>query len=97
MQNGYIYTSTDDGVNWTELTASGSRVWQDIAVSSDGITMAAADFGGYIHTTSNSGTTWKTRTGSGQHAWYSIVLSIDGIKTKFAAGGGSSYIYTAEY
>ena len=33
---GYIWTSTDSGVTWTEQIASGQRQWESIASSSDG-------------------------------------------------------------
>ena len=33
---GYIYTSTDSGVNWTQRTTDASRDWWAIASSSDG-------------------------------------------------------------
>ena len=33
---GYIYTSTDSGVTWTQQTNSGARNWNVIASSSDG-------------------------------------------------------------
>jgi hypothetical protein len=36
VDNGFIYTSTDAGVTWTEQTGAGSRTWLSIASSSDG-------------------------------------------------------------
>ena len=33
---GYIYTSTDSGVTWTQRTSGGEREWASIASSSDG-------------------------------------------------------------
>ncbi len=33
---GYIWTSTDSGVNWTQRTTDASRDWVSIASSSDG-------------------------------------------------------------
>ncbi len=39
---GYIYTSTDSGVTWTEQTGAGSRVWWGVSFSSDGTKIAAA-------------------------------------------------------
>jgi len=44
---GYIYTSTDSGVNWTEQTSVGIRNWASIASSSDGLKLAACVGYGY--------------------------------------------------
>ena len=38
---GYIYTSSDYGVTWTEQTAAGSRGWSGVTSSSDGARLAA--------------------------------------------------------
>ena len=37
VDGGFIYTSTDSGVNWVEQTATGSRSWGSIASSADGM------------------------------------------------------------
>ena len=49
VYGGYIYTSTDSGVNWTAQTASGSRDWNAITSSSDGTKLTAAVNPGYIY------------------------------------------------
>ena len=36
VYQGYIYTSTDSGVNWMQQTTDASRFWASIASSSDG-------------------------------------------------------------
>ena len=36
VYNGYIYTSTDSGVTWTQQTNSTSKSWISIASSNDG-------------------------------------------------------------
>ena len=38
---GYIYISTDGGLNWTQQTAQGSREWASITTSSDGTIIGA--------------------------------------------------------
>jgi photosystem II stability/assembly factor-like uncharacterized protein len=96
---GYIYTSSDSGVTWTEQTGSGSRSWTDLTSSSDGIKLAAVSGGattGYIYTSTNSGVTWTQRsplTASTPRNWYSITSSSDG--TKLAAGVNYGYVYTS--
>ena len=54
MANGYIYTSTDSGVTWTERTSAGSRRWGSITSSTDGTRLAVATWG-YIYTSTDSG------------------------------------------
>ncbi|MBF0519819.1 MAG: hypothetical protein HQK92_08860 [Nitrospirae bacterium] len=50
VNNGYIYTSTDSGSNWTAQTGAGSRNWNSIASSSEGTMLAAVVNGGSIYT-----------------------------------------------
>ena len=41
VYNGYIYTSSDSGVSWTQATTAGTRTWKSIASSYDGTKLAA--------------------------------------------------------
>lgn len=43
---GYIWTSTDSGVTWTDQQAAGKRRWTAIASSADGAHLAAASESG---------------------------------------------------
>ncbi len=96
---GYIYTSTDSGVNWTvrsPVTASTTRYWYSITSSSDGTKLAAVVYGGYIYTSSDSGVNWTERspvTATTTRNWSSITSSSDG--TKLAAVTYPGYIYTS--
>ena len=96
VSGGYIYTSTNSGVTWTEATSAGSRAWSSITSSSDG-TKLAATIGGYdddyIYTSTDSGATWTEQTSAGSRNWYSITSSSDG--TKLAAVVWSGSIYTS--
>ena len=94
---GYIYTSSDSGVTWTEQTGSGSRSWTDLTSSSDGTKLAAVSGGatGYIYTSTNSGVTWTQRspvTASTSRNWYAITSSADGTKLAAVAYGAHIYI-----
>jgi photosystem II stability/assembly factor-like uncharacterized protein len=89
---GYIYTSSDSGVTWTEQINSGSRRWTSVASSSDGTKLTASVNGGYIYTSSDSGVNWIEQTSAGPQYWYSVASSSDG--TKLAVGVQSGYIYT---
>ena len=94
---GYIYTSTNSGVTWTQRTGAGSHSgWAGIASSSDGTQLAAVDGGGggpygYIYTSTDGGATWTQRTAAGQRNWHGIYMSSDGTHL----GSGADYLYTS--
>ena len=101
---GYIYTSTDSGVTWTEQTAAGKRTWKSIASSSDGAKLAAVEGGvtGGIYTSTDSGVTWTEQTAAGKRTWKSIASSFDGTKLAAisyeydnAANGIPNFIYAS--
>jgi hypothetical protein len=50
VSDGNIWTSTDTGVTWVELTNSGRRNWRGIASSSDGTKLTAFVTKGFIYT-----------------------------------------------
>jgi hypothetical protein len=84
-----------DANGWIAQAASGQRLWQSIASSSDGSHLAAT--GGnsdYIYTSGDAGVTWTQQTGSGQRNWIGIASSSDGSHLAAVEGGGG-YIYTS--
>jgi photosystem II stability/assembly factor-like uncharacterized protein len=95
VNGGYIYTSTDSGVNWGPQTTSGQESWTCIASSSDGTKLAAAVYNGYIYTSADSGATWTEQTPAGQRIWFSIASSADGTKLAAVAGADGNSIYTS--
>jgi len=80
VYGGYIYTSTDGGITWTEQTSAGYRRWISIAMSSDGTKLAACVYSGYIYTSMDGGITWTEQTSAGIGNWSSIKMSSDGNK-----------------
>lgn len=91
---GYVRMSTDGGVTWADCTAAGSRLWHNIALSTDGSTAIAVDYTpGYIYTSADGGVTWTARTGPGAKGWLSCAASADGLQLMAAAA--SEYIYTS--
>ena len=94
--SGYIYTSSDSGVNWTEQTNAGSQQWISIASSSDGKYLAACTFPGSIYTSADSGVTWTEQTNAGSTYWYHIASSSDGSKLAATVNvvNDDGYIYT---
>ena len=94
---GYIYTSTDYGVNWTERrpTDQTTRNWVSITSSSDGTILAAVVSYGYIYTSYDSGQTWTEQKATGyEQTWYSITSSSDGAKLAAVVNGGGIYTST---
>lgn len=56
-QGGYLYTSTDNGVNWNQFASI--RNWSSIAQSDNGATIFATVAGGKIQKSTDSGVTWS--------------------------------------
>ena len=75
QQTGYIYTSTNGGINWTQNVSSGILNWSSIASSQDGTRFAAGVNGGYIYTSNDGGATWTERTGAGLRTWKNIIIT----------------------
>jgi prepilin-type N-terminal cleavage/methylation domain-containing protein len=93
QDNGYLFTSTDSGVTWTQRSAPGSRIWRSVASSSDGSKVVASS-NAYIFTSADYGATWTQQTGAGMSPWwYGVAMSSDGTKISAVQNGG--YIYTS--
>ena len=93
VNGGYIYTSTDEGANWAERTAAGSRGWQAAAMSADGQRVVAGVGGGYLYTSVDGGVSWTERTAAGSRNWQAAAMSADGQRVVAGVGGG--YLYTS--
>jgi photosystem II stability/assembly factor-like uncharacterized protein len=84
--SGYIYTSTDSGVNWTARLTDANRYWSAITSSTDGSKLAACVYNnsaggyGYIYTSTDSGVNWTARLTTANRSWNSITSSADGSK-----------------
>ena len=80
---GFIYISTDWGMNWTPTSAP-TNVWVGLASSADGTKLVAVTgtpfpFVGAIYTSTNSGIIW-TQTSAPSKYWSSVASSADGAK-----------------
>merc|ERR1711966_316455 len=63
---GNIWTSTDSGATWTEITSTGdAKYWYAITSSGDGTKLAATVDDGNIWTSTDSGATWTEITSTG--------------------------------
>jgi hypothetical protein len=90
---GYLYTSTDSGVNWTaRATNVGFQNWQDVASSANGTKLVAVIYNGQIYTSIDSGETWTAR--STTNSWVRVASSSDGTKLVAVAENGQIYTST---
>jgi len=89
--DGGVAVHTFNNLTLTQKTANAN--WRGVAISADGVRMAATNGAGYVYTSSDAGTTWVAQTGSGSRAWRGITMSADGMK--LAAWVSGSYIYTS--
>ncbi len=93
---GYIYTSTDSGMTWTNRNSS--QGWQSVASSADGTKLVAVIYGGNIYTSSDSGGSWAPQALSLYKYWYSVASSADGTKlvaVDYYGTGSGGQIYTS--
>ena len=97
VQNGYLYTSTDSGVTWTENINLGTKHWGSITSSADGLHLVAVTLPGYVYTSNDGGNTWLAQVGAGTKSWSSVVSSSDGthiIAIESGSSGSNGYIHT---
>ena len=94
VYGGFIWTSSDSGVSWSQQNGSGSRNWLSVASSSSGARLVAVVNGGYIYTSNNYGVSWTEETSAGNRSWRGVAISSDGTKISAVDYGG--YIWTAE-
>ncbi len=92
VNGGYIYISNDYGTSWTELTSSGIKAWNSIAINSTGKILAATVSSGYIYTSNDYGVTWTPRVTDAVRSWLSICINSTGDKLA-ACGFDIKYIY----
>jgi hypothetical protein len=83
--SGCIYMSNDFGNSWSKVDSAESTNYSCVALSSDGMKVAASVGGGdwdydmgYIHTSVNGGADWIIQYGSGKKFWREIASSADG-------------------
>ncbi len=91
IQDGDIWTSTDNGATWTDQKAAGSKKWQAIACSEDGSHVVASVENGNIWTSADHGAAWTERVieGGSFHA-SCISYSADG--SHIVAGGRNGVV-----
>jgi photosystem II stability/assembly factor-like uncharacterized protein len=97
---GYIYKSTNFGMNWTVFSAL-PKIWTSIACSNDGkniVACANGSIGENIYFSSDFGNTYASLNGSISTYWISICLSSSGQYIYAAStinGANTGYIYSS--
>ena len=100
---GFIYTSTDCGLDWTLMTNAPNMQYLSVASSADGTKFIAAaglnGLGAVVYTSTNSGATWISNAVP-NYNWNRVASSADGrtlaaISIFNASGSGPGYIYTS--
>ncbi len=72
-QGGYLYTSTDNGVNWAQRASI--QNWSTVAQADDGTTMIAAAAGSYMYKSTDAGVNWSVV--AAERNWRSVACSSD--------------------
>ena len=90
--NGYVYTSTNGGVTWTQISSASAANWRDIASSADGTKLIAASYSGtgHIYTSEDGGSNWITEPALAAGPWFSVASSSDGMKLIVGRNNNSS-------
>jgi hypothetical protein len=94
--NGYLYTSNDSGMTWTQRINSGdpSTQWQSLASSADGkVILAGTNLVGKMYISRDYGSTWSVVNALGNGDWHDADVSADG--TKMITGEASGILYTS--
>jgi hypothetical protein len=100
VNDGYIYTSTDGGVNWTVRHPAGEGVtksWQSIAFDNDGSILIAGAWQDKVYISENSGATWEESLpngGSGDN-WNAVSSNSDGSVLLAASSSNSAGAYVS--
>jgi hypothetical protein len=100
---GYLYTSNNFGVSWTQQTGAGQKLWDKVKISNDGTKIFAltqtqwdGSFVGAAYYSSNSGASFTLSktfpTSDGSREWHDFDMSSDGSKI-FLVGDGE-YLWT---
>jgi len=101
---GYLYLSTNSGVNWTTNTGPGNNYWTSVACSADGTKLFATEVTsqvgfaqpqfGLVHVSTNSGASWDNGVSSAALNWMSIACSSNG---NFVVAASANQAYFGSY
>lgn len=76
--DGYLYTSSDGGANWTLRSSAGTRNWSSVAISDNGLIIYASEISGNgIYKSGDGGNSW-VKTAAPNVPWSKIICSSSG-------------------
>jgi hypothetical protein len=88
------------GTTWTNTEFDGAHI-DRVAISEDGVRMAATQNGGYIATADTSDiTNWTLQSGDGtpdDGAWYGVALNSDGTRLNVGSYGQHTWLLTQPF
>jgi len=76
---GPIFTSTNYGTSWAQISTPTQQIWSDVACSADGNKVVVSASDGPIYVSTNSGVTWQL-TIAPSNSWAYLACSGDGSK-----------------
>ena len=91
LSSGAVYLSRDAGTTWQHQESLGKKQWVSVAVSADGMHLAAAAWADNIFTSSDGGETWQERLIPGPRYWQALAFSSS--SNKLVAAGVWGYLY----
>ena len=91
LSSGAVYLSRDAGATWQHQESLGVKQWVSVAVSADGMHLAAAAWAKNIFTSSDGGETWKEHVELGPRYWQALAFSSS--SNKLVAAGVYGYLY----
>ncbi len=91
-QSGVVWLSKDSGATWQIQDTLENQYWSSLAVSDDGMNIAALGDNGYLYTTVNGGQDWVKETTLNEQYWGVMDLSGDGVKLLLQAGSDQGNI-----
>ena len=87
---GYIYVSSDGGVNWVAHSEIPASVWQWVSSDNAGVNLIATTYYGLVYLSHDSGVTWAPTTLPRLH-WGPATSDSTGTNLAVAVGGGLTY------
>jgi len=95
-----LWISRDYGESWgtaKKVTGAGSGFWHNaLALSGDGVHMAAASHSGSLWTSDDIGLTWEEQKSAGSRGWGAIDMSQRGHKIAAAVEGFGGNVWTTQ-
>lgn len=103
VKGGDIYTSSDSGATWTDVSettaaSTADKTWTAVAMSADGSKLVAVEYGGDIWKSTDYGATWTNISTADDNtvgqAWTSVAMSTNGLNILAGTYGAGFFTST---